>query len=54
MPSPVTGTARRGLQVALGVAWLLDGALQFQPFSSARHSAGNLDTSYASVAHRTA
>jgi hypothetical protein len=23
---------RRGLQVALGVAWLLDGALQFQPF----------------------
>jgi hypothetical protein len=23
---------RRGLQIALGVAWLLDGALQFQPF----------------------
>jgi hypothetical protein len=26
------GTNRRGVQLALGVLWLLDGALQFQPF----------------------
>ena len=23
---------RRGLEIALGVLWLLDGALQFQPY----------------------
>ena len=26
------GTTRRGIQVALGVLWLLDAALQLQPF----------------------
>jgi hypothetical protein len=26
------GTTRRGVQVVLGVLWLLDGALQLQPF----------------------
>jgi YVTN family beta-propeller protein len=29
--TPVQGPSRRGLQIALGLLWLLDGLLQFQP-----------------------
>jgi hypothetical protein len=29
---PRAGISRRGLQIALGLIWLLDGGLQFQPF----------------------
>ncbi|HET7054011.1 MAG TPA: hypothetical protein VFI09_08870 [Solirubrobacterales bacterium] len=38
------GVTRRGVQIALGLLWLLDGALQFQPYMYSRDFLGEIES----------
>jgi hypothetical protein len=41
-PAPALATWRRGLQIALGMIWLLDAALQYQPYMFTKAFAGDI------------